>query len=284
MAMRSESEPDIDGGTRSDGVDRDHPLFVHSVARALDVLSAFHVAEHPLSLGELSRLSGVGRSAVQRIVHTLRELGYLDRDPADTGYVPGIRILDHSRDFQRFNPVIVRATPVLLELRRTVRERVDLSLRDDLRLVYARRLLSKREILMSTLVGQSVPLHATSGGWAIMAALPPDEVDDVLARAQLRPVTPRTLTDPDAIREVLETARRQGYAMASEQILLGEIAVGVAILGRDGRPVGAIHVAGSLSEWEPDAFARHVAPHAMAAAAAVSQNLSDLGRGDLGQN
>ena len=284
MAMRSESEPDVEKGGLTDGVDRDHPLFVQSVARALDVLSAFHVAEHPLSLGELSEISGVGRSAVQRIVHTLRGLGYLDRDPADTGYVPGLRILDHSRDFQRFNPVIVRATPVLLELRRTVRERVDLSLRDDLRLVYARRLLSKREILMSTLVGQSVPLHATSGGWAIMAALSPVEVDDVLERAQLRAITPRTVTEPDEIRDILAAVRRQGYALASEQILLGEVAVGAAIRGRDGRPVGAIHVAGSLSEWEPDAFARHVAPHVMAAASVVSQNLRDLGPGDLGQN
>jgi DNA-binding IclR family transcriptional regulator len=266
--MTISSEPT----TADEQADRDNPLFVQSVDRALRVLSAFRGAEHPLSLGELADRAGIGRSAVQRLVFTLRELGYIDRDPADSGYVPGIRILDHSHDYQRLNPVIVRATPVLLELRRAVRERVDLSLRDDLRLVYAQRLQSKREILTSTLVGHAVPIHATSGGWAILASLEEAEVDDILARSDLRAITLRTLTNPDAIRTKVAEARREGFALAQEQVLLGEIVIGVAIRGLDGTPVGAIHVAGSLSEWQPEDYARHVAPLAMAAAATISRS------------
>src|SRR5690606_42074891 len=70
------------------------------------------------------------------------------------------------------------ASPVLLDLRRNALERVDLSVFDDLRLVYASRLQSKRETFFATLVGHSVPTFCTAGGRAILSHLPGAEVED----------------------------------------------------------------------------------------------------------
>jgi IclR family transcriptional regulator, pca regulon regulatory protein len=251
--------------------DAKDPLFIQAIARAMEVLAAFHEAGKPLTLNEIAAACGMGKSGVQRVVHTLRALGYIERDADDRGYVPGIRILDHTLDYLRLNPVVARASPVLLELRRNVRERVDLSLRDDLRLVYASRLQSKRETFFATLVGHSVPVFCTSGGWAIMSQLDDDEVDDILVRSDRRPFTAKTLTEPEAIRERVRAAREAGYAVALEQVLPGEIALGVAIQGPDRRPHAAIHVAGSLGEWEPEEFCKRFAPLAMEAARAIGR-------------
>ncbi|MBC7133706.1 MAG: helix-turn-helix domain-containing protein [Roseovarius sp.] len=57
----------------------DDPLFVGAIARGFRVLAAFHGASGPLSLGEIAARSGLGKSAVQRIVHMLRQQGYLRR-------------------------------------------------------------------------------------------------------------------------------------------------------------------------------------------------------------
>ena len=84
------------------------------------------------------------------------------------------------------------------------------------------------------------------------------------------PLTLRTLTDPAAIRTQVRLAREAGHALALEQVLMGEIALGVAIPDADGRPVAAIHIAGSLAEWEPEEFRRRVAPLAAEAAGAIS--------------
>ncbi|CFP57874.1 transcriptional regulator [Bordetella pertussis] len=43
------------------------------------------------------------------------------------------------------------------------------------------------------------------------------------------------------------------------------------MLGADGRPVGAIHIAGSLSEWTPEAFTARFAPLAVEAATAINR-------------
>jgi IclR family transcriptional regulator, pca regulon regulatory protein len=78
----------------------------------------------------------------QRIAHTLGRLGYLEHRHG--GYVPGSRLLDRTFDYLRANPLVGRAIPILTELRRNVMERVDMSLFEDLTLLYAIRLQSKR--------------------------------------------------------------------------------------------------------------------------------------------
>lgn len=244
-------------------------IFVQSLGRGMQVLAAFRGAERPLSLGEIAARSGITRSTAQRIVHTFRRTGYLRLAPDGRGFLLDLGVLDLTHDYLRMNPLLRRASPVLLELRRNVRERVDLSLWDGQRLVYAARMQSKREMFFATLVGHTVPTFCTSGGWAVMSLLPDDEVDALLHAADRQPLTPRTLTDPAAIRDQIAMARQQGHALALEQVLMGEVALGVAIPGPDGRPVGAIHVAGSLSEWQAEDFRRKVAPLASEAVLAI---------------
>ena len=250
---------------------RADPLFTAAIGRAMQVLAAFHHADRPLSLSEIADRAGLDRSAAQRIVHTLRTLGYIIRGPDDRGYLPGIRLLDHTLDFLRLNPVVQRATPVLLELRRNVRERVDLSLFDGQRVVYAARMQSKRETFYATLVGHSVPTFCSSGGWAILSRLPEEEARALVEASDRTPFTPRTLTEPDAVMEQVRLTRQHGHSLAVEQILLGEVAIGVAVTGGDGRPVAAIHVAGSLAEWTPEDFVTRFAPYVIEAGRAISQ-------------
>lgn len=267
--MRQPPSPAGNGG-RSDAPEgTPDALFVQSVAKAMTVLSAFGSATRPLSLGDIARAAGVTRSAAQRLVHTLRVLGYIERDEADRGFVPGVRSLEFSRDYLRMNPLIARATPVLQDLRRSARERIDLSLFDDLRLVYAVRMQSKRETFFASLVGYDVPTFCTSGGRAIMAHLPDARVEDILSRSDRRPFTEKTVVDQEGIRRLVREARQDGYALAVEEILVGEIAIGVAILGPNG-PVAALHLIGSLSEWTPTAFRERYAPLAVEAANAIN--------------
>ena len=131
---------------------RSDSLFVRSVERAMTVLLAFHHADGPMSLSEIAACLGLDRSAAQRMVHSLRTLGYIRRDAEGRRFLPGIRILDHTLDTLRLDQLVRRATPLLQELRKSVRERVDLSLFDDVRLVYAVRLQTKRQTLYTTIL------------------------------------------------------------------------------------------------------------------------------------
>ncbi|MDO5613904.1 MAG: IclR family transcriptional regulator [Paracoccus sp. (in: a-proteobacteria)] len=246
-------------------------LMVQALARGLRVMQAFDGAAGPLSLGEIAARAGMDRSAAQRLCHTLRAAGWLVPGEGGQGLRPGRAVLTATYDALRLDPVLQRASPILLTLRRELRERVDLSLMDGQRLIYAMRMQSKRENFFATLVGHTVPLAQTSGGWACLAVLPEPEAEALIAAAPLTQITPRTLTDPAAIRAEVAAARTQGHAVALEQIQMGEIALGVAIRDASGRPIGAIHVAGSLSEWRPDDFRSRVAPLAAEAAMLIEK-------------
>ncbi len=251
----------------------DDPLFVRAAGRTMQVLGAFHHANGPLSLSEIAKRAAIDRSAAQRLIHTLMTLGYIRRSADNRGYLPGIRLLDHTLDLLRLDPVVQKATPVLLELRKNIRERVDFSLYDQTRLIYALRMQSKRETFYATLVGHSVPVYCTAGGRAVLASLPEDDARDIVMHSAHHAYTSKTETDPDAIMALVAKAGSDGYAVVIDEFVQGEVAIGVAVTGRDGLPLGAIHVAGSLSEWTPEDFERLAAPLATEAARAIIGSL-----------
>jgi DNA-binding IclR family transcriptional regulator len=248
----------------------DDRLYVEAVARAMRVLEAFSQTPTALSLAQIASAAGIDKSASQRIAYTLTRLGYLER--ATGGLVPGRRILNRVFDYLRAEPLVSRAVPILSELRRSVQERVDFALFDDLSMLYLVRLQSKRETFYAHLIGRTVPTFCTSGGWAVLSRLPTDRVRDILSRSDRKKVTPRTLVQASEILRHVEQARDTGYATALEQIQIGEVAVGAAVLDENDEPIAAIHVAGSLSEWKAEDFARKVGPLAVAAANAISRS------------
>jgi IclR family pca regulon transcriptional regulator len=246
----------------------DDRLYVQSVEKAFRLLEAFATATGPLSLSQLAAASGLDKSGAQRMGHTLAKLGYLEQ--TQTGLRPGHRILERSFDYLRTDPLVRRALPILAELKRETQQRVDLSRFDDLHILYLVRLQSKRESFNAYLIGRRVPIFCTSGGRAVLARLPKAQMMNLLHRSDRIKLTPKTTTSLERTVRLVAQAQADGYALALEEVLLGEIALAAAVTDESGRPVGAIHLAGSLSDWTPEEFARRFAPLVVDAAHAAS--------------
>jgi len=242
---------------------RNNPLFVNSLAKGFAVLRAFHGAGRYLSLAEITARSNLDKSTAQRMTHTLAELGYLERCPDTRRYALGTPLLDFSYQFVRSHPLVEVATPHLIELRRSCEERVDMSLFDTHTVVYAVRLQSKRDKYYTTLVGRRMPVFCNAGGRAILAQLPEDEARRIIDTSARDPLTTKTITDPDAIMERIGQARRNGYAIALEESILGEITLGAALRDDQGRPVGAVHIAASTAEWNAEEMESRLVPKLM---------------------
>ena len=61
-------------------------LFVGSVEKAFQVLEAFRDTQRLMSMAEIARAAGLDRSATQRLVHTMEQLGYIRRLPESSLY------------------------------------------------------------------------------------------------------------------------------------------------------------------------------------------------------
>jgi DNA-binding IclR family transcriptional regulator len=261
LSSRTEagSEPDTAEGVQS----------VKSIRKAFAVLEAFRDRPRSLSLSELALATGLDKSAVQRFTRSLRELGYLQQDPATRRYALGCRVLDLSFNFLQAHPLVERASPVLVDLRRSVRERVDLSLFDGDSLVYALRMQAKRESFAAALVGRRMPLFCSAGGRAVLARLDPIQARHMIERLPRPAYTPTTLTDPDAIMAKVAEARQRGHALQSGEWRPSEIVMAAALVGADGVPQGAVHIAGSARDWTPERFEAEMAPQLVAAIADI---------------
>jgi DNA-binding IclR family transcriptional regulator len=245
-------------------------LFVEAIARAFRVLEAFSARPQPRSLGEIAAETGLPKSAVQRAVHTLQRLGYMEHRPRG-GFAPGRKLLDRSFDYQRSEPLFERAMPVLIDLQREVGERVDLAVFDDLTMLYVFRLQSRRDTFRAGLGGRRVPTWCSSGGVAVLSRLPPARVEDILGRSCRRAATPFTITDPAEIRARVEEAGRRGYALLAQELQIGILALAAPVLDGDGQPVAAVHVTASIADVTEEEAHRRIGPAVVAAARSAGE-------------
>jgi IclR family pca regulon transcriptional regulator len=248
----------------------DNPLFVGSLQRGFAILEAFGPDAAELGLTEIAQATGFDKSAAQRFAFTLHALGYLEKNPSTRKYRLSLKSLGLSYAYLRANPLIERATPYLADLRRQCRARVDLSLLDDTEIVYAVRLQSRREAFGATLLGRRMPAFCSSGGRAMLSVLDEAEARAIVERSNRRALTPFTLTDPDRIMASIAEARAQGYALSLQECLIGEIVVSAPVVGRNGRPVAAVHIASSLDDHDEAAVREHFAPLARATARLIA--------------
>lgn len=235
-------------------------LNIASVGKALHILQCFEKADGDLGLSDIVAISGQDKSSVQRSTHTLHQLGYLEKNPQTKRYRLGKKVLDLTFQFLRANSLVESVNPLIIELCQKTGEKVSLSLFDDTTLIYVMRHQVKMEYYFSSLIGRRVPVYCTSGGRSVLGMLQDAEVDDILARSTILAHTSKTITDISVIKQEIELARKNRYAMTVEEISYGEIALGAAVLDSSGSPVAAIHVSGSLSDWTPQAYAEKFSP------------------------
>jgi len=107
--------------------------------------------------------------------------------------------------------------------------------------------------------GERSPLHCTATGKCLLAFLPDADRKSVLESLVLRRMTPTTITSRPALqREIAQIASR-GYAINTEERVVGLCGVAAPVVNHDGRGMAALSAAipkGIVSETRFDEIAR----------------------------
>ena len=250
-------------------------LFVDSVRKAFVVLEALNAARHPLRLSEIALRTGLGKSAAQRFVHTLRVLGLIRQDPKTRAYTMSPRILEYARAFFSSSRLCELAEPVLRDLAADTGETVNLSEIDGVDIIYTLRFPSVHSVSVDLSVGARLPAFNTAGGRAILAHWPEGEAAAALRDSKLEAWTPHTRIEPAALMAELAHIRTQGFALSNQEAFLGDVSIAAPILGFDGRCLAAVNIAVPTPRWTLDEVLERLRPQVVAAAARIS---TDLGR------
>ena len=246
-------------------------LFVGSVEKAFQVLEAFRDTHRVMSMAEIARAADLDRSATQRLVYTMEQLGYLRRAPDSTSYALTSKVLRLSYNFLRSREIIDRATPYLLEMAHTLGETSNLQELDGHEIVFIARIPGRHLVNVDFAVGSRLPAVFTASGRALLSKLPVDVRRQVIAATPLRPVTPVTETDPARLLAQIDEVGRRGYAIVQNQTVVGDISVAAAITDHHGHPVGAINVSVPATRWTVEQAEEQLLPHVQLAATSISQ-------------
>lgn len=247
------------------------PDFMMSLARGLAVLSSFADAGRPMSIGEVSARTGIGRSATRRCLYTLERLGYASHDGRLYSLRPKTLALGNA--FLGSDPLVRKGEEVIARLRNRVRESCSMGVIDGDEVRYVARSATVGIMAIALDVGSRLPLYCTSMGRVLLAGLTPATLDAYLARTELIALTRQTVTEPDALRAAIATARLAGHAIVDQELELGLRSVAVPVLGRDGAVVAAINVGTPSARISLSALRDRILPELAAAAAELGAML-----------
>jgi IclR family transcriptional regulator, pca regulon regulatory protein len=248
------------------------PLLVQSVEKAFRVLRAFDGTRQYLSLSEIAEETGLDLSAAQRFTHTLSKLGYLNKQPDTKRFELTVKVLDFGYHYARASSLVERGMPYLMHLSKTTEETVNLTVLDDIDIVFVSRFMSRHVLNNDVIVGTRLPAYCTAPGIAILSRLSRQDAHSILARSNLRPFTPQTTWKMDDLLTKLDRSEAQGYGTAFEEYFYGDLSLAAAILDTRGTPIAALNIAVSRSRYTPEEAEKHFAPLVVAAAHSISQS------------
>jgi IclR family KDG regulon transcriptional repressor len=249
-----------------------NPTQIKSVVRTLTLIEALSAHPAGATITALAAELALPKSSVFRMLHTLLEFGYVRQDPTTERYALGSRFLHLAASVEHGSDVRSLAHPLLVELSARTTETVHLAVPVGTHMVYIDKIDSPRAVVMASRIGEQLPLHCSALGKAYLSAMPADERRTIVDGLPLDRRTKRTLADPDALLDDLETCARRGFAIDNVENEEGVRCVGAAILDDRHRPIAALSVSAPASRLSLGA-ARKVGPHCAETAARVSREL-----------
>lgn len=243
---------------------------VKSVETALNIVEFLHGREEA-SMEEITEAVGRSSSTVHRHLTTLRERGYVI---SKSGlYTLSLLFLTHggrTRDRLFASEIIDRKVQQLSD---RTGERVQFMVEENGQRVYVFTYSGPSGVKTDATLGKRGPLHVSAAGKAILAKLPPDQIEEILNSKPLGGPTKNAVSDPDALRGELEEIRKRGYAYNDEESTKGLRAVGVPVHDGGGSILGAFSVSGPAHRFRDTYFHEELPDLLMGAANEVELNL-----------
>lgn len=211
-----------------------------TVGKALDVLEAVAAFGRPVRFAELLARSSYPKATLYRLLQTLVSQDMVTHDEQAGTYAVGLRLVRLAHAAWAQSSLAPIARPHVDELAAITGETVHLAQLDGGQVLYVDKRNARNPVEMFSQAGKVGPAYCTGVGKAMLAYLPPDALRDALARQSFLRHTPNTITTVEALLDELARIRAAGHALDREEHEPGIICCAVPILGRSGRPLGAL--------------------------------------------
>lgn len=256
--------------------------FIEGMAKGMAVLESFDTERQRLNATQAAQRAGLTRAAARRHLLTLAHLGYLESDGSH--FWLSAKVLRFSGSYLASARLPRTVQPTLNRLAAQTRDAYSVAvLEGDAVVIVARSAAalapdwaadwdgsslaavlsapaSARLMAYGLHLGARLPAHASSTGRVLLASLPEPELAAWLEGRALARLTPYTVTDPGALRKILDQIRQQDCCIASEEHEIGVHAVAVPLRNLQGKTVGALNAVLTPARLARGAIQRELLP------------------------
>lgn len=213
-----------------------------AVLKGLRLLQVIPELGPEASARNIQQTMGLPRPTIYRLLNTLEQEGFVERNPMGEEYVLGRQVIRLAQQAQAQNNLQGQVRATLRAISKVTGETVHLAVPYGCHMTFIDKVESPEAVRMASYIGMPIPMHSTSVGKAYLAALDDESRGQYLVQMKLDAVTERTITSLDALRDELARTRERGYAIDDEENEPGIVCFGHAIHGTDGMLAGAISV------------------------------------------
>ena len=223
--------------------DSNSKYILQSVSNALDIIELLGKG-NALSVPELAKQSGIGKSTVFRIIATLEDKHFVASN-SEKKYTLSIKFANFRLAALNYDIILELVHPALEKLMNESGETTHFAVLDDcINVSFVDKVVSKATIHMDSYVGFQRPAHLVACGKAILAFSDEETRMFYLTHADFPALTEYSISTPEQLEKELEQIRSEGYSLDHQESELGLSCVAAPIIGSNSKPLGAISISG----------------------------------------
>jgi IclR family KDG regulon transcriptional repressor len=242
-------------------------------SKFIAVLQLIADQETPLSIAQLSALSGYPRPTVYRILAALIAEGMVIENPNSKHFTLGARLINLASKSWEQSDIRKAAMAPLQVLRDTTRETVHLAVPSDNGMVYIEKLESPQAVRMTSRIGTRVTLYSSAVGKAYLARLDETTRARLIQGIQFKRYTDTTIMDGVSLEAEIAMTKQRGYAEDREENEPQIFCFGAAIVDRNQAPIGCISISIPLFRKNAQVVETYITP-LLTACNEISRKLS----------
>lgn len=229
---------------------------IQVIERMTVLLDALANYPDPVSLKELSQVSGLHPSTAHRILNDMVITRLVDRIEPGC-YRLGMRLLELGNIVKSRLNVREAALDFMRALHRKTFQTINLSVRQGDVIVYIDRAFSERSgMQVVRAIGGRGPLHLTSTGKLFLSVDDPKAVRAYATRTGLAGHNKNSITDLGKLERELSLVRARGYARDNEELELGVRCMAAGICDDSGKLIAGLSISAPADrlqeEWLED--------------------------------
>jgi DNA-binding IclR family transcriptional regulator len=220
-------------------------MSIQSIERVSAILSLFSVERPWLGVSEIATTMGLPKTTISSLVRTLMEVGFLAQDTETRRYTLGQKLLNLGIIVEDTLEINQKAQGPAKELAEKTGLICRVAIWDEDAALITLDVIPREVDVLARRIGPRVAAYATSQGRAILAFLPPNDLQKYLKRTRFSAFTAFTITNKDELEKELAETRRRGYAVNNQGLVQGRASIAVPIFQRGGRVAAAISLVGT---------------------------------------